>query len=93
MDFLYINKIVNVLAIMNSYSRKIMPKRVENEDAHLVLDDEFILQTDGRSHFANELMTTLLTELRVAHKKTIVYAPFTNGSIENSHKGTLKFIR
>lgn len=105
MDFLCINELGSVLAIMDSYSRKIMLKQVEKEDAinaaktmiewdaRLALSDEFMLQTDGGSHFAHELMIALLTELRGTHKMTIAYASFTNGSIENSLKDTLKFIR
>ena len=57
------------------------------------LQEGFCLMTDNGSHFTSELVKDVESQLRLSHRFSITYSPWTNGSAEVINSQILKFFK
>jgi len=104
-DFLYITRDSYLLVITDDLSRKVELTHTQSADSATAADaltfwaaryglhPECTLVTDGGSHFASQLISALITRLRMRHHIVVAYSPWANGSAEVENKTVLRIIR
>src|SRR5690606_17211510 len=61
--------------------------------ARYTIHDSCTLVTDGGSHFAAQLLQTLLVNLRIRHHVVVAYSPWANGSAEVENRTIIRLVR
>ena len=104
-DYLYITRDSYLLVITDDLSRKVELTLTRSADSATVVDAitywaaryglhaSCTLVTDGGSHFASQLISSLITKLRLRHHIVVAYSPWANGSAEVENKTVLNVIR
>ena len=57
------------------------------------LKEQFCIMTDKGSHFTAELVREVESDLRLSHRFSVTYSPWTNGSAEVTNTQILRFFR
>ena len=93
-DYLYLYQ-GYVLVLVDDLSRKVELVATNTADARtgaqaivywkarFVLRRDLTILSDNGSHFANEMLRELEEQLRVEHRFSVAYSPWTNGSAES----------
>ena len=104
-DYLYIKDKSYLLVLVDVFSRKTCLQHCDSASASNVvkmllnfrgsygLDENFLLITDGGSHFSNEIMTELQEKMRFTQHFSVAYCPWQNGAAEVTNKKILKLVR
>jgi len=61
--------------------------------ARFSLPQDAMLITDNGSHFSNNLLRLLTSKLRMDHRFTVAYSPWTNGAAEVANRQILRILR
>jgi len=104
-DYLYITRDSYLLVITDDLSRKVELIHTTSADSATAADAitfwaaryglhaDCTLVTDGGSHFASQLISALVTRLRMRHHIVVACSPWANGSAEVENKTVLGLIR
>lgn len=104
-DYLYLASSQYLLVLVDDLSQKLDCFLTDSADATTMVDalllwrsryglpESVTLITDNGSHFANALLRDLTRQLKLQHRFSIKYSPWSNGSAEVQNRKLLRLFR